>query len=243
MTEPTKPANPAANSAVVALSLFNGCPVGSILDNQLVIEHDEMLVEYELLEPVASGQPALKSPARLCLDAAKEAREISIKAVEYAAAGHSVLPLWRKALELLDTAISQAGVSLAQVDSFTDYDQPFLAAEWRSIARDLLYARAQVRQELNEELSPACRTMPAAPTEQASLTEALAVAGRLNSFDQAALLRQLAATVLTTSSDDATEIHRLDEAARQACEAATDLMFQAAELYATAAANGSNPNP
>lgn len=56
----------------------------------------------------------------------------------------------------------------------------------------------------------------------------MATAGRLNSFDRAALLRQLAATVLTTSCDDQTVINRLDNAAKEAWEAATDLMFQAA---------------
>ena len=243
MTEPANSANPPANSAVVALSLFNSFPVGSLLDNQFVIEHDEMLVQYELLAPITAGQPALKSPARLCLDAATQAREKAIKAVEYAAAGHNVLPLWRKALELIDDAIGQAGTSLAQVNSFTDYDQPFLQANWNSITRDLLYARGKIRDEIQRLILPAGRTAPDNAGAQASLAQALAVAGRLNSFDQAALLRQLAATVLTTPSNDETEINRLDEAAKQGWEAATDLMFQATELYATAATNGSDPNP
>lgn len=56
MTETPSHDHSAANSAVVALSLFNGCPVGSLLDYNLVVDYDQILVEYGIVPEVPEAK-------------------------------------------------------------------------------------------------------------------------------------------------------------------------------------------
>lgn len=218
---------PEEHPVLLALSRINASP-GSMLDYQFVVEHEDMLREYGMIPDLAPSQEPPPNPARRCFNAAAAARDKAEQAAQAAALGRYAVPVWRQVRELLDDAFNQAQAAQLQVSDFTHHDMDFLNAAWNSILMDLTYAQNLVVQETR--LNPqgpdnsAGATWPA--SRQASLVEALADISRLNAYDQAALLRQLAAAILNPNPDSRPDQQaQMDQAARDAWEAATDLMF------------------
>ena len=228
MTQPRR-CYPEEHPAVMALSRINANP-GSLLDDLFIVEHEAMLREYGMLPDLSPGAEPPPNPARSCYDAALTARDKAGQAARRSAQGQDAAPVWREVYELLQAACQQAEAAQLQVFDFTHHDVDFLLAAWNSIRRDLIYAQNLVAQENRlSPKDPGHHPHSSWPVNrQASLVEALAPISRLSAYDQAALLRQLADRLLLPLPDSSPKQQsQMEQAARDAAEAAADLMFHA----------------